>query len=106
MPYKPAPTILTSGTGTGNIQSVRRPLDIGNDVLFYNPNATPFTLLAQKSDTKSVIDPEFKTLEAQVQPYIDRINNSGGYSAVATSVVVDNGSYFKSKRPRTRYEDE
>ena len=97
MAYTPNPTVISSGTGTGNIQSVRRPLDISNDVAFYNPNANPFFLLAQKSGKKASIDPEFKVLEAQIQPIFDAINRSAGYSTSATSIIVDNGSYFKAQ---------
>lgn len=97
MAFTPDPTLISGGTGTGNIQSVRRPLDISNDIVFYNPNANPFMLLAQKANKKASIDPEFKVLEAQIQPIFDNINNAGGYNTTATSIVVDNGSYFKAQ---------
>lgn len=97
MAYTPDPTLISGGTGTGNILSTRRPLDISNDVAFYNPNANPFFLLAQKANKKASIDPEYKCLEAQIQPIFDNINKAGGYIATATSIVVDNGSYFKAQ---------
>ena len=97
MAYTPNPTLISGGTGTGNIQSVRRPLDVSKDIAFYNPNANPFYLLAQESNKRESVDPEFKCLEAQMQPVFDRINNAAGYSATATAVIVDNGSYFKAQ---------
>ena len=96
MAYTPNPTLISDGTGTGNIQSVRRPIDISKDIAFYNPNANPFFLLAQESNKKETIDPEFKCLEAQIQPVFDAVNYTSGYNASATSIVVDHGSYFKA----------
>jgi len=96
MAYTPNPTIISGGTGTGNILSNRRVVDISNEVAFYNPNANPFFLLAQKSSKKVAINPEFSCLEAQEQPVFDAINNSGGYSNSAVTLTVDHGSYFKA----------
>ena len=96
MAFVPNPTLIDGGTGTGNIQSVRRPLDISNQIAFYNPNANPFFLLAQEAGKKASIDPEFKTLEAQIQPFFDEVNNAAGITAIATTIIVDNGSYFKA----------
>ena len=97
MAYTPNPTLLTTGTGTGNVLSTRRPLDISNDIAYYNPNANPFFLLAQQADKKALTDPEFKCLENQMQPVFDAVNNVAGYAAGATSIVVDHGSYFKAQ---------
>lgn len=94
-PYTPSPTLISGGTGTGNIQANRRIFDVSRDVAFYNPNANPFFLLAQEADKAASIDPEFRCLEAQLQPVFDAINKAGGYLSTATSIVVDNGSYFK-----------
>jgi len=94
MAYTPAPTIISSGTGTGNILSTRRPLDVSKDVAFYNPNANPFFLLAQEANKKESIDPEFKCLEAQMQPVFD--TTTAVVTSSATTVNVSHGSYFKA----------
>ncbi len=94
--YTPNPSLIAA-VGTGNVLATRRPLDISDDIAFYEPSANPFFLLARQSDKRATIDPEFKMLESQIQPYFDAVNNAAGYSAVAVSVVVDNISYFKAQ---------
>ena len=94
MPYNPNPTLITGGTGTGNIQSQRRIFDVSKDVAFYNPNANPFFLLAQEAGKEESIDSEFRCLEAQIQPIFDDVN--GAQTAADTAIEVDNGAYFKA----------
>src|SRR3990167_3299693 len=94
MPYIPNPTLVTGGTGTGNIQSQRRIFDVSKDVAFYNPNANPFFLLAQEAGKEESIDSEFRCLEAQIQPVFDDV--SGAQTAADTAIEVDHGSYFKA----------
>jgi hypothetical protein len=94
VPYTPNPTTIGGGTGTGNVNQTRRPFDVSNDVAFYNPNANPFFLLAQKANKKETIDPEFRCLEAQIQPVFD--DTSAAVTVGATTVNVNNGSYFKA----------
>ena len=94
--YTPNPSLIAA-VGTGNVLATRRPLDISDDIAFYEPSANPFFLLARQSDKRATIDPEFKMLESQIQPYFDAVNNAAGYSAVAVSVVVDNISYFTAQ---------
>jgi hypothetical protein len=94
MPYTPAPTIISAGTGTGNINQNRRIFDVSKDVAFYNPNANPFFLLAMESSKEESIDPEFRCLEAQIQPVFD--TTTAAVTAVATAVNVTHGNYFKA----------
>ena len=94
MPYIPSPSIISGGTGTGNINQERRIFDVSKDIAFYNPNANPFFLLAQEAGKEDSIDPFFKCLEAQMQPDFDDVN--GAVTAGATSVIVDHGAYFKA----------
>lgn len=95
MPYTPNPTVISAGTGTGNISQYRRIFDVSKDVAFYNPNANPFYLLAQQAGKEESIDPEFRCLEAQIQPVFDDVN--GAQTAGDTSIEVDHGSYFKAE---------
>ena len=93
-PYVPNPTIITGGTGTGNINQTRRIFDVSKDVAFYNPNANPFFLLAQESSKEESIDPEFRCLEAQIQPVFDDV--AAAANAAAVALTVDHGTYFKA----------
>jgi len=93
--YTPNPTLITGGTGTGNISANRRIFDVSKDVAFYNPNANPFFLLAQEAGKEASIDSEFRCLEAQIQPVFDNVN--GAITNVATTVVVDHVTYFKAQ---------
>ena len=95
MAYTPNPTLITGGTGTGNINQQRRIFDVSKDVAFYNPNANPFFLLAQEASKEESIDPEFRCLQAQIQPVFDLVN--GAIAAAITALVVDNGAYFKAQ---------
>ena len=97
MAYTPNPTIINAGTGTGNINQIRRPLDISQEVAYYEPNANPFFLLAQKASSKETKDPRFECLEAQKQPDVDAINAGAGYPlGTETGLVVDHDEYFKA----------
>lgn len=97
MAYTPNPTIVTTLSGYQNVQSAQRKYDVADRILRYLPDAAPFTVLLKNLNSASVIDATFKILEEQPQPWADAINNGAGYSAVATSVVVDHASYFKTQ---------
>ena len=99
MPYTPAPTTIPSsgtaaGFGTEQISQYRRIFDVSKDIAFYNPNANPFYLLCQQANKKESIDPEFRCLEAQIQPVFD--DTSATATSSGTTISVDHGSYFKA----------
>lgn len=97
MAYTPAPTIVTTNSGYYNVQTAQRKFDVSEDIAQYigSSSSAPFTVLLKNLNLKSVIDTTFKILEEQPQPWSDACN--GAVTAVATSVTVDHGSYFKSQ---------
>lgn len=95
MGYTPAPTIVTTQSGYQNVQTAQRKYDVANRILRYLPDAAPFTVLLKNLNSAAVIDATFKILEEQPQPWADAINLAAGYTAAATSIVVDHASYFK-----------
>jgi hypothetical protein len=95
--YTPNPTLVTTLSGYQNIQTAQRKYDVSNRINRYLPDASPFTILLKNLNSASVIDATFKILEEQPQPWTDTINNVGGYTAVATSIVVAHASYFKTQ---------
>ena len=62
----------------------------------YGPNISPLTIISSKSKKRSVGNPTYKVMHDKQLPRYDRINNGGGYNTSATSIVVDNGSYFRA----------
>lgn len=97
MAYTPNPTIVSTQSGYENVQSAQRKYDVSKSIARYMPDAAPFTVLLKNLNSASVIDATFKILEEQPQPWADAINKVGGYTATATSIIVDNGAYFKDQ---------
>lgn len=96
--------IITGQRSTTDINQVRRVVDIADKIYLLNPNAAPLTVLSSKLKKRNAINPEFKWLESDIFPYWDAVNNVGGYSAAATSIVVDNAIFRTGdliKVPRT-----
>jgi hypothetical protein len=85
---------ITGARGTGNItQSIRR-VDMKEQVLELEPNSVPLTVLSSKLGTEGTHNPEFSWVEDRLENRYDAINNGGGYSNSATSIVVDDGTKF------------
>jgi hypothetical protein len=97
MAYTPNPTIVTTQAGLYTGQTAQRKFDVSKYIARYigAGSSAPFTVLLKNLNSKPVIDTTFKILEEQPQPWSDAVNNGGGYTAAATSIVVDHGSYFK-----------
>lgn len=88
------PTIITGQTGTANILADRRKIDMADKIALLDPDAAPFTVLMMRMKKKVAINPEYNWMEDELMPRVDAINNGAGYNNTATSLVVDNGSYF------------
>lgn len=69
---------------------------MSNDIALLEPDATPLTVLLKRMEGKKsiAINPSFKWLEQELRPRQDQVNFGTGYTAGATSIVVDNGAYF------------
>jgi hypothetical protein len=90
--------MISGSRDTANIQAAKRVVDMANEIALLEPDAAPLTVLMKRAQerVKETINPEFKFLEDELSPRFDAVNYSTGYTDGATSVVVDNGSYFRS----------
>lgn len=88
---------IVSGTrSTENILSTRRRGDIDDRLWMISaPNAV-LAFMARNLRKKPTIDPEFSWFEKTQPSRYDAVNNGGGYTAGATSVVVDDGTKFRA----------
>ncbi len=92
------PTVISGGqtidsTGGGNADRFRP--QIRDEILMYGPNINPITLISSKVKTRGVGNPVYKVMNDKRLPRFDAINNGAGYNTTDTSIVVDNGTYFK-----------
>lgn len=78
--------------GTGDWGTDERPKNFRQGILFRNPNGmTPLLALMGKVSEESVDDPEFAWWDEPVDIVRLQINNGAGYTAGATTFVVDSG---------------
>lgn len=102
-------TIITGAIGEADLYSVAQfKRDVGLGVALLDSKIDPLVLLSQTGmDARNVadvkkatlakkesLDPKVEWLEDELVPSQDAINYAAGYSEAATSVVVDNGTYF------------
>jgi hypothetical protein len=70
--------------GTGNWGADERPTNFREGILFRQPNGTaPLTALLAKMKSETVDDPQFSWWEEELRAVRVRVNNAGGYGAVA-----------------------
>ena len=90
------PTVITgSRDSSTNFNTAQRKVDMQNDIFELQPAMTPLTSLLVKISKEVATNSKYEWLEDEAMPYWDAINNGGGYSAVATGLVVDNPTYFE-----------
>lgn len=96
-----APTILRGTVETLDILQTQRRFDVSDTINRLEGDITPLVRFTHAGSdrralikTKVATDPEYRWFERQLVPGRDQINNAAGYSAVATSIVVDNASYW------------
>lgn len=89
----PAVTI-TGARGSGNVASGLLKPDVDSLVHNLQPNSYPFTVITRTEQHEPVHNNDFDWFETDQEPRADAINNVGGYTNVATALVVNNGSYF------------
>lgn len=88
---------VVGARGTANVsQSIRR-VDMVPTIFELEPNETPLTVFSALLPSEPTVNPEFSWQEDHLQPRFDSINNVGGYSNSATSIVVANGSSFAAQ---------
>jgi hypothetical protein len=88
-------TMIQGARSTGNILADQRKIDMSSRILELEPNAAPLTVLTKMLNKQKTGNPEFSGLEDEPEPRFDAVNNGAGYTNSATSVVVDNGPYFR-----------
>lgn len=89
------PTVLTAVRERADIASPLREYDVSKQITLVMPDIAALIVLLSKLRSEEVDDPEFYWYEKELLPRRDKINLGAGYSAAATSIVVDNGSYFR-----------
>lgn len=85
--------VAVGGPGGGNDD--RFVAQIRDEILMYGPNINPLARISSVAKKRSVGNPTFKVMNDKQLPRFDAINNGAGYNTSATSIVVDNGSYFR-----------
>jgi len=91
------PTIVSgmrATSGTVDINQDRRIIEMDDEIFLLEPSKAPLTLLTSKVNKEGVGNPEFKWLEDERIPTVDRIN-AGTLTTTATEITVDNASYFR-----------
>jgi len=86
---------ITGARGTSNILADQRRIDMSADIDLLEPDAAPLALLSKRAGKSATGNSTFSWLEDTLKPRFDAVNNGAGYNTTATSVVVDNGSYFE-----------
>lgn len=88
---------VTVRTGVSNTlagNQDRRPFNWRNTLEMLDPDLAPFTHLLMKLERQRTDSVKFYLFEDDDVPIWSRVNNGAGYSAVATSIVVDDGTLF------------
>jgi len=76
--------------GTGDWAVDQRPKDFGETILMLNPNGNaPLTGFTSKMARSRAHDPEYSHWEEKLQTVRVQINNATGYTAGATTLVID-----------------
>lgn len=88
------PTLISGTRGTYNINTDKRVVDMSKKIDLLEPDVSPLKVLSKRLSSKVAINPKFNWLEDEGAPLKDAVNYSTGYTAGATSIVVDNGTYF------------
>lgn len=94
-----ASTVIRGSRATDATQGIlqdARVIDMSDVIHLLDPNEAPLTAVSMKLRTVSAINPEIKWQEDDYIPDMDQIDNGAGYAAGATSLVVDNGDYFRA----------
>jgi hypothetical protein len=85
---------VTGARGTGNITQSIRAIDMRKEVLELEPNSAPLTVLLGRLRSDPTVNPEFSWTEDKLKARFDKVNNVGGYSNSATSVIVGDGTKY------------
>lgn len=84
----------TGARGTTLIGTDQRYIEMDKVIRLLEDDAPPLTQFLMNLKKSSTGDPKFKHTSDTLEPRFDAVNNGAGYASGATSIVVDNGSYF------------
>lgn len=85
-------TYSVSGSrGTGNVESGQRKVDIREDILRLDPDATPLTVVSARLDSKPTENPEFKWFEDDRRTRRATTSTTG----TGTSITMSSGALFQ-----------
>jgi hypothetical protein len=85
---------LQVARGTGNITAAQIVPDVDNKLYILDANKSPLVALTAKLRKKVTKNPKFSWFEDVYGEYIDAVNYTTAYATTATSITVDNATYF------------
>lgn len=91
------PTIIGSARANvakGAILADSKVIQMDDEIFWLDSEKAPLALLTSKVSKKAVMAPDFKWMEDERIPTVDRVNKVGGYAAGSLSIQVDNAAYF------------
>jgi hypothetical protein len=89
-------TMVSAAESTANVNTSQQVRDVADQLAYLDPDAAPFTLVTSKADKRVAENFKVEWPEKETRPKYDQINNGAGYNSTATSLVVDNGAYFRN----------
>jgi hypothetical protein len=99
-----SPSMVSGARDTTNGLGARQIVDMGDLYQLENEKASLFTHVSKLKKNKAH-NQTIKWMTDELSPKADAVNNGAGYAAGDTSIVVDNGGYFRIrdlvKVPRT-----
>ena len=81
---------VSGARGTGNVESGQRKVDIREEILLLDPDATPLTVISARLDSKPTENPEFKWFEDDRRTRRATTTTTG----TGTSLTVSDGGLF------------
>jgi hypothetical protein len=88
---------IVSGTrGTANIGADVRKYDVSDKLWLVDADYATLAFFVRKLNKQKTTDPEFRWFEKTSPSRFDAVNHSSGYTATATSIVVDDGTKFRA----------
>lgn len=87
--------MITKVRGTGDLNAIRRVVDVSKKIDVLEPDSAPLTLLTKKMGKEIAINPEFNWMEEASLVKNDQINHAA-YIAGETALVVDSGAKFRA----------
>ena len=90
------PSMVSGIRGLNQILSGRIVPDMADVINLLEPSRYPLvTVLNSLKKVKQARNSQIRWMEDELDPRTDLINNAGGYTAAAVSIVVDNGAFFR-----------